>query len=400
VNSQPLFYFLCELQMSHYYSYLNSATAILKQYNGSEPFASFIKKYFTQHKKFGSKDRKQVSHLCYCYFRLGKALQKVPVEERILIALFFCSRQSNDILQALKPGWNEYVALNFTEKQKLIGHSFSINDIFTGTDELSDALDKEAFILSHFEQPDLFLRLRPGKEKKVIQKLTDGGIAFEIISDSCIALPNAAKIDELIQLNKEAVVQDYSSQRVGELLQLTVERHPLTVWDCCAASGGKSIMAKDMLGDIDLMVSDVRESILINLQKRFAAAGIKNYESFVVDLSKTLNITLPSFNLIIADVPCTGSGTWSRTPEQLYYFDTTKIDEYAALQRKIAGNAIPQLESGGYLLYITCSVYKKENEEAVEFIKTKFNLEIVQFDLLKGYDKKADTLFAALLQKK
>jgi 16S rRNA (cytosine967-C5)-methyltransferase len=182
-----------------------------------------------------------------------------------------------------------------------------------------------------------------------------------------------------------------------------VRRRPsdkLGVWDCCAASGGKSIMAKDVLGDIELMVSDVRESILINLQKRFAAAGIRNYESLVVDLSKTLNIALPSFNLIIADVPCTGSGTWSRTPEQLYYFDTNKIDEYAALQRKIAGNVIPQLESGGYLLYITCSVYKKENEEAVEYIKEKFNLEVVQLDLLKGYDKKADTLFAALLQKK
>jgi len=255
--------------MSRYHSYLNSAVTILSTYKGEEPFASFIKKYFAQHKKFGSKDRKQVSHLCYCFFRLGKAVQEVAAEERILTALFFCSRQSNDILQQLKPEWNEKVALPFLEKQKLAGYTFSVEDIFAAANEVSDAIDKEAFFLSHFEQPDLFLRLRPGKEKLVQQKLINNGIAFENISDSCIALPNAAKMDEIIQLNKEAVVQDYSSQRVGGFIELAnteyVRRGPsdiFSVWDCCAASGGKSIMAKDVLGDVELMVSDVRESIL------------------------------------------------------------------------------------------------------------------------------------------
>ena len=58
-----------------------------------------------------------------------------------------------------------------------------------------------------------------------------------------------------------------------------------------------------------------------------------------------------------------------------------------------------QLEPEGYLLYITCSVFKKENEEVVEFIKEKFNLHIIKMELLKGYDKKADTMFAALMKK-
>jgi 16S rRNA (cytosine967-C5)-methyltransferase len=57
------------------------------------------------------------------------------------------------------------------------------------------------------------------------------------------------------------------------------------------------------------------------------------------------------------------------------------------------------LEPGGYLLYITCSVFKKENEEAVNFVKEKFHLQLVKMELQKGYDKKADTMFAALLQK-
>ncbi len=394
------------VKMSRYHSYLNSASTILSTYKGEEPFTSFIKKYFSQHKKFGSKDRKQVSHLCYGYFRLGKALPDVSVEEKVLIALFLCSHQSNEILQELKPEWNESVSLNFKEKQKLIDNSFSLSDIFPWQNELSETIDKEAFAFSLFQQPDLFLRLRPGKEKAVRQKLHKANIHFQTITDSCIGLSNSSKIDELIALDKEAVVQDYNSQRVGELMEIVStelvkpERSDeFRVWDCCAASGGKSIMAKDILGDMELMVSDVRESILLNLENRFKQAGIINYEKFVADLSKPLNVFLSTFNFIIADVPCSGSGTWSRTPEQLHCFDTDKIEKYATLQKEIVSNIIPQLEPGGYLLYITCSVFKKENEDAVNFIKEKFHLQLRKMELLKGYDKKADTMFAALLQK-
>src|SRR5258705_12128623 len=95
--------------MNRYHSYLNNATQILEQYKGEEPFASFLKKYFLGQKKYGSTDRKQIAHLCYCYFRLGKLLLNIPIEERILISLFLCSNKPNEILQQLKPEWNKSV---------------------------------------------------------------------------------------------------------------------------------------------------------------------------------------------------------------------------------------------------------------------------------------------------
>lgn len=327
-------------------------------------------------------------------------MPSVSIEEHILIGLFLCSSESNEILKALKPEWNDVVTTTIEEKISLNGISISMQNIFSWQNELSETIDANEFIYSHLQQPDLFLRLRPVNEALVKQKLYTAGISFDIVSDTCLALPNSSKIDEVIELDKEAVVQDYSSQRIGEFLHQVKLRPSDRLWDCCAASGGKSIMVKDILGDIDLTVSDVRESILINLKKRFAAAGIKNYKSVIADLSKPLKyFDNKSFNFIIADVPCSGSGTWGRTPEQLNFFDDRKIEEYAELQKTIISNAITKLTMDGYLLYITCSVFKKENEEVIDFIKEKFHLGVVKMELLKGYNKKADTMFAALLQK-
>jgi 16S rRNA (cytosine967-C5)-methyltransferase len=386
--------------MSRYHSYLNSAVEILKQYKGEEPFASFLKKFFSLHKKYGSKDRKTISHLCYCFFRLGKMNIDLPVEEKILAGLFLCSNVPNEILKNLKPEWEKITGLVIREKFSILHFQFLIPDVFPWKEELSEGMDHKKFSESFFVQPDLFLRLRPGNEEKIKKKLKAAGISFETISDNCVALSNSSKLDSVIELNKEAVVQDYSSQRTGEFLSL-VRRGPSDkVWDCCAGSGGKSIMLYDLYPDLDLTVSDIRKSIIVNLEKRFSEAGITKYKTIVADLTGSdSRLPTPDFRVILADVPCTGSGTWGRTPEQLFYFDKEKISEFVSLQRKIVSNIIPHLQPGGYLLYITCSVFKKENEDMVKFMKENFHLQIIKMETLKGYDKKADTMFAALLKK-
>jgi len=374
----------------------------LSIYKGDEPLSSFLKKYFSANKKFGSKDRKQISNLCYCFFRLGKAVMNTTIEEKILTGLFLCSNGSNEILAALKPEWNEKCELALNEKLLIINSSLLIQDVFPWKEELSDGIDHENFCRAFLIQPDLFLRLRPGKEKVVMQKLTQAGIDLKIISNTCLALPNSSKIDEIIKLDEEAVIQDQNSQRTGELIKteiLNLESE-ISVWDCCAGSGGKSIMAFDIDPKIKLTVSDTRETILANLKKRFSNAGITNYKSLIIDLSQNKpEIKNLKPEIIIADVPCSGSGTWSRTPEQLYFFQERKIGEYSALQKRIVSNAIAHLQPGGSFVYITCSIFKKENEEVAMCIKENFHLQLKQMEVLKGYDKKADSMFVAVFGK-
>jgi 16S rRNA (cytosine967-C5)-methyltransferase len=214
-----------------------------------------------------------------------------------------------------------------------------------------------------------------------------------------LALLNSTKLDGILKINDEVVIQDLSSQRIFQFFELIKSSNSSikNVWDCCAASGGKSILAVDTLENIQLTVSDVRTLILENLKQRFLEANIFNYTSFIADLSVENKLN-KKFDLIICDVPCSGSGTWSRTPEMLFDFNTEKLNQFVNLQKKISSNALNSLSSSGYFLYITCSVYQEENENVVNYLANEFGLKIIKSSYILGFNNHADTMFAALLK--
>ena len=387
--------------MSRYYSYLNTAKEVVSNYKGEIPLAIWLKQFFATRKQMGSRDRREVASMVYQYYRLGKSVEG-SFETKMMSALFLCRTESSELLQLLKPEWNEQISLPLSEKIKLIANLLSPELIFPFTDYIQEGMDKEAFNLSHLTQPDLFIRIRPSYQKQVKNKLETNGISFTEITDNCLSISNTTSIDTILNIDKEAVIQDYASQLVGDLLTpLLNNKNTLKIWDCCAASGGKSIMATDILGNINLTASDVRSSIIQNLRKRLERAAITRYQSFVADIS------LPApqlkghlFDLIICDAPCTGSGTWGRTPENLIHFKQETIQQFSTLQQKIVSNTIPQLAQEGYFLYITCSVFDAENDAVVSFIQQQFpELKLQTISLLIGYKKRADTMYAALFKK-
>lgn len=393
--------------MQYAHRYIQYAVLALEGYQGSLPLQHYLKQFFAADKKYGSKDRRHISHLCYCYFRTGNAFGSLAVAERIRLSLFLCS----DTLE----GWaalfaEEWVAghssavrerVAFVQQQ---GIAFDMTAVFPLLSYCSESMDTQAFALSHLVQPDVFVRIRPKQEKRVLEVLNNNKIVYRRIGPYGVALAPGSKADQLLQLNREAVVQDLSSQRVAELLAPLDTTRTWQVWDCCAASGGKSILVTDVLPHIQLTVSDVRASIIHNLKQRFAEAGIRQYRSFVADLSnkaalKQSDIPAKGFDLVVCDAPCSGSGTWGRTPEQLAFFTAADIDRYAGLQKQIAATASAAVAEGGYFLYITCSVFAGENEQQVAAIQQRHGLQLVEQRLLTGYTEKADTMFAALFMK-
>ena len=371
------------------------------------PLSVFLKRFFAADRKYGSRDRKNIAAICYHYYRLGKAVPGIDTAERIILATFLCEQESNGLLESLRPEWNNHITTTIQQKLEITG--FHVQDIFPWKDELSEGIDHLQYAVSFLHQPHLFLRVRPGNKDRVIKKLQEAGLNFSIVYDDCIALLNSTKLGGIIEPDQEAVIQDLNSQKVLDFLKQPVTRtqfpasghpDPISVWDCCAASGGKSLLIFDILhGSIDLTVSDIRENILANLDERFSMAGIGGYKSFLSDLGRD-DCQLPAVpcQLLICDAPCTGSGTWSRNPEQLLYFEPDQIGVYAERQCSIVSHAIAGLQKGGLFFYITCSVFRKENEAVTHFIKEELHLQLLKAEVLNGYDKGADTMYVAVFR--
>jgi 16S rRNA (cytosine967-C5)-methyltransferase len=381
---------------------LRHAVAIIDTYKGEMPLHAWLKNFFRDNKQMGSRDRKLLSTLVYGFYRLGHSLPAIPTPDRLLAGLFLCHDQPGDFLQHFHPDWNEHVTLPLEEKilfyqSQPSGTTFRITDIFPWPDALSAGIDHHALCLSFLRQPYLFLRIRPGHELTVRAKLAP----HEFIPPFTLRLPNGFKVEDYFTPDLEVVVQDINSQRISNFFP---SPSPRTFWDACAASGGKSILAHDLYPQMDITVSDIRESILRNLRSRFQQAGIKKYHAFVADLTqapppdargKDHRPRPQDFDLILADAPCTGSGTWSRTPEELFFFDPRKIAGYSAIQTKILGHIAANLTPGSWLVYSTCSVFKKENEEIAAFLRENFGLEQDRIENITGYDQRADSMFAA-----
>lgn len=386
--------------MSRYHAYLKRAVSLLEQYDGNEPFSIYYKNEIAKDKKVGSTDRKLVRHYCYTFFRIGFACAEASIEERLLIAVYLIQGDTDPLIKVVRPEWVGEGTTTFEQRLALACPAFSWQAVFPLPVPFSMALTLEEWAKSLLSQPAFFIRTRPGKQQSVINKLEAASLSFKIISSSSLALQAATKLDTVLELNQDYVVQDLSSQRVGDFLKALLPNSIRSVWDCCAASGGKSLLLMDQYPSLELTVSDVRPSILQQLKTRFKQAGIANYQSLLLDLTQQPFPTNKTFfDLIIADVPCSGSGTWARTPEQITKITATQLLAYTKRQQSILSRLPAVLKSGGYLLYCTCSVFASENEEQVAWLQREFGFSLCKQALLEGMDESADTLFVALLQK-
>jgi 16S rRNA (cytosine967-C5)-methyltransferase len=382
--------------MTRWENYLATAENIITTYDGSLPLHHFLKAFFKERPFMGSRDRRAVSQLVYQYYRLGGLAKDLTVKERICLGVFLCEEISSPFLQAIAPELDARVGESLEQKLATIQTASLSSDIFPFTAQLSPDIDAVKFAQSFFIQPDLFIRTRKGKQQAIIQALQKANIAFSTPAHDAIALPNSTKIDSIVTDKSWYEIQDISSQQVGRLFTPQANEQ---WWDCCAASGGKSILLLDKQPAVKLLVSDVRSSIIQNLHQRFKEAGIRQYESIVLDLTAPITNITKRFDNIILDAPCSGSGTWGRTPESISFFKEDKIAYYQQLQKNIGSNVAQLLKPGGHLIYITCSVFRQENEDVISFFEETAGLRKLEGGVINGYTHKADNMFAVKLTK-
>src|SRR5665647_1557952 len=121
---------------NRFHRYLQYASAILLKYKGEEPFHLYIKKYFSANKKHGSKDRRQITSLCYKYFRLGCGVTaSLTTGEKIALAVFLVEKNPLPLPEFLRQHWNEKAPRGISDKLAMVKNIFDPEKIFPLEDE-------------------------------------------------------------------------------------------------------------------------------------------------------------------------------------------------------------------------------------------------------------------------
>jgi 16S rRNA (cytosine967-C5)-methyltransferase len=158
---------------------------------------------------------------------------------------------------------------------------------------------------------------------------------------------------------------DYGSRLVAELAAAS-NPNASHVWDACAAPGGKTLILAHRLPHAKIIASDASVRRLTAMRARLDqypyAANITTEVADATDPPDALN----RFDLILADVPCSGTGTLARNPEIRHRLTPSDIARQATRQRHILRAALSRLAPGGRLLYSTCSLEPEECEQVVE----------------------------------
>lgn len=165
-------------------------------------------------------------------------------------------------------------------------------------------------------------------------------------------------------------IQDEGSQIVAAL---TGARPGMAVVDFCAGAGGKTLALAAAMGDAGringiLWACDVAERFLKRLDRRAERAGAAGIKHHVLtgDGDGWIAENAQAFDRVLVDAPCTGTGTWRRSPGEKWRLTPERLAEFTERQAEILEVAAGLLKPGGRLIYATCSVLPEENEDRVE----------------------------------
>lgn len=260
------------------------------------------------------------------------------------------------------------------------------------------AAERELFLTQQNSKAPLWLRLNhPGKAEQARRDLTAAGISWTE-NGHAWRLDSSKNLQSLPAIEQGILeIQDLASQEIGGICDVSGD--PL-IWDCCAGGGGKSMQLATRMKSGQVLASDVRSYKLDEVKRRAERAGITRIRTLPWD-----GETLPRFprplDAILIDAPCSGTGTWRRSPDSKYRYTQGSIADLQALQISIIRKVLPALKSGGQLIYATCSWLPQENEDVVAAaLRDHPELSLETQKLCGTPAADADTMFYAVLRKK
>lgn len=167
-------------------------------------------------------------------------------------------------------------------------------------------------------------------------------------------------------------VQDEGSQVVSLLVDAEENKRIL---DFCAGAGGKTLFASMLMGSGEIIATDKSKGKLKILRKRIkgtCGAPVK-----VLPPEDLKDLFFGTFDCVLVDVPCSGTGTLKRSPDLKWRINEGDLKKITEQQKEILESASRFVKPGGALVYITCSILPDENEEVAEWFKEQSSWDIL-----------------------
>jgi 16S rRNA (cytosine967-C5)-methyltransferase len=203
-------------------------------------------------------------------------------------------------------------------------------------------------------------------QQLIMTELAAAGVevqASTLVPDSWRVIGNKPGLLRDLARTGQIYFQDEASQLAAHLLDAQ-ERH--RVLDTCAAPGSKTTHIAARSPHSSIVAVDLYEHRVKILRQSAANQGAENIQAAVADAAGHLPFGTASFDRVLVDAPCSGTGTLRHNPEIRWRLTSSDIAELGSKQRRILANAADMVRPGGTLLYSTCSIEPEENEVIAE----------------------------------
>lgn len=247
--------------------------------------------------------------------------------------------------------------------------------------------ETEAFARANNQQAPVAFRVvkQRASEDEVIEQLRASGAKLEPsrIAEHAWRITDSGPLFAELVAAGRVYVQDEASQMVAQVLNPQAGERVL---DLCAAPGSKSTQIADMLKGTGVVVaSDLHAHRLRTVRDAAKQQNLLNVHCLTLDGLASLPFRESSFDCVLVDAPCSGTGTFRRNPEIRWRISADDIADLASRQKQLLQNAATLVKPGGRLVYSTCSVEPEENESVVQtFLENNINFVPLPLPLSHG----------------
>lgn len=345
---------------ARYQAVLDLITEIFKD---EQPADGIINEYLRTRKYIGSKDRRFISELTWQLIRNRRKLEFDSQSQAPRQILLWALR---DKLNEVFDGSQYGLAPLSTEEENWLKQEneqpYPPAVEAECPDWLFAKINNIEFCKALNQPAEADFRAHGHNREEVINRLQGEGLSARPMpysplgfrSDSRISLGNCAAYQE-----GWFEVQDEASQ-IAALLCDVKPHHKII--DYCCGAGGKSLALSAILNNQgSILAHDISPKRLEAIKPRMARLGVKNIEltDIIADSDK-------DFDRFILDAPCSGTGTWRRTPDAKFRLTPQKLAALNQTQAELLNIAAAKTKSGGRIIYITCSVLADENENIIK----------------------------------